>query len=136
MEYQYRAKGRNDRDIPKMLSPMTYIISILSRLFSPGPSDKPATAPTPSLSTPASLFRHQCHHLVDPISKEVDGYFLENWNFETEKAKEKFVAAGFSRVTCLYFPMALDNRIQFACRLLTILFLMDGEYLLNHSNDS
>ncbi|KAK3177971.1 hypothetical protein OEA41_000103 [Lepraria neglecta] len=133
MEYQYRSRGRNNKDMekgPKMSSPLSYIISFLSRLILPGPVEEPATAATPTLSTPPSLFQHQCHRLVDPVTEEVDGYFLKNWNFETEKAKKKFVAAGFSRVTCLYFPMALDDRIHFACRLLTILFLIDD--VLDH----
>lgn len=68
-----------------------------------------------------------CHPLVDAVSKEVNEYFLEHWPFPTEKARKKFVAAGFPRVTCLYFPKALDDRIHFACRLLTVLFLIDGE---------
>ena len=31
------------------------------------------------------------------------------------------------QVTCLYFPMGKDDRIEYACRLLTVLFLIDGE---------
>ncbi|KAI8623281.1 Aristolochene synthase in complex with 12,13 Difluorofarnesyl diphosphate [Xylariaceae sp. FL1651] len=59
------------------------------------------------------------------VIEEVDGYFLRHWPFPGTKARKKFVAAGFSRVTCLYFPKALDDRIHFACRLLTALFLVD-----------
>ncbi|KAI3316783.1 Aristolochene synthase in complex with 12,13 Difluorofarnesyl diphosphate [Xylariaceae sp. AK1471] len=62
---------------------------------------------------------------MDEVIQEVDGYFLKHWPFPDKKAREKFIAAGFSRVTCLYFPKALDDRIHFACRLLTILFLVD-----------
>ena len=65
---------------------------------------------------------------MDQVSKEIDDWFLENWDFDNEKSKRRFVAAGFSRVTCLYFPMALDDRIHFACALLTILFLIDGRF--------
>ncbi|KAI0109098.1 Aristolochene synthase in complex with 12,13 Difluorofarnesyl diphosphate [Nemania sp. FL0031] len=61
------------------------------------------------------------------VIKEVDGYFLTHWPFPGKEAREKFIAAGFSRVTCLYFPKALDDRIHFACRLLTILFLFDDQ---------
>lgn len=64
---------------------------------------------------------------MESISHEVDEYFLERWCFESEKARTKFVAANFSGVTCLYFPKALDDRIHFACRLLTVLFLIDGK---------
>jgi aristolochene synthase len=66
------------------------------------------------------------HPLVDSISAEVNGWFLQHWPFPDEKARKKFVAAGFSRVTCLYFPLARNDRIAYACQLLTILFLIDG----------
>lgn len=74
---------------------------------------------------PASIWSPKCQPCVDQVIKEVDGYFLEHWDFPTEKSKKVFVAAGFSRVTALYFPMAKDDRIHFACRLLTVLFLID-----------
>ncbi|RHZ50905.1 carbonyl reductase (NADPH-dependent) ari1 [Aspergillus thermomutatus] len=80
---------------------------------------------TGSLQPPPTLLQPLCHPRVDEVTKEVDGYFLEHWKFPNEKARKKFVAAGFSRVTCLYFPKALDDRIHFACRLLTVLFLID-----------
>lgn len=79
------------------------------------------------LAQSPSYFTPLCHPLVESVSQEVNRYFLKHWNFETEKARKKFIAAGFSRVTCLYFPTALDDRIHFACRLLTVLFLIDGE---------
>ncbi|KFY03254.1 hypothetical protein O988_01597, partial [Pseudogymnoascus sp. VKM F-3808] len=65
------------------------------------------------------------HPLVDLISAQVDGWFLQHWPFPDPKAKKKFVAAGYSRVTCLYFPLSRNDRIAFACQLLTILFLID-----------
>ncbi|KAI9837889.1 MAG: carbonyl reductase (NADPH-dependent) ari1 [Sclerophora amabilis] len=74
---------------------------------------------------PPSHFHARIHPLVDQVSAEVDGYFLEHWPFTTEQQRKKFRAAGFSRVTCLYYPAALDDRIHFACRLLTVLFLID-----------
>ena len=78
------------------------------------------------ISPPSSYFKPIHHPKMDEVSREVDSYFLEHWPFKNEKARKKFVDAGFSRVTCLYFPEALDDRIHFACRLLTILFLIDG----------
>jgi aristolochene synthase len=68
------------------------------------------------------------HPLEPEISRKVDDYFLEHWPFTNEKARMKFVAAGFPRVTCLYFPLARDDRIEFAALLLTILFLVDGKW--------
>ena len=78
---------------------------------------------------PPTVFTPICHPLVEEATREVDGYYLKHWGFPDEKARKKFVAAGFSRVTCLYFPKALDDRIAYACSLLTILFLIDGKYL-------
>ena len=104
-----------------------YIISNLISLSSPVSALDPVQTPEQSPSTPPSLFQYKCHRLVDQVSKEVDEWFLEDWKFENESSRRRFVAAGFSRVTCLYFPMALDDRIHFACRLLTILFLIDGK---------
>ncbi len=75
---------------------------------------------------PLSSWAPACHPLVDPVTLEVDAWFLDNWPFPSDKARQKFVAAGFSKVTCLYFPLAKDDRIAFACRLLAILFLIDG----------
>lgn len=68
----------------------------------------------------------KCHPLEEQMTEEVNSYFLQHWPFENEKARKKFVAAGFSRVTCMYFPMAKDESLHFACRLLTLLFLIDG----------
>lgn len=106
---------------------------------SAGSSDEeePDVKPKSSkISIPASKWTPMCHPRVSEVSKEVDGDFLERWGFPAEKAKKKFLAAGFSRVTCLYFPLALDDRIHFACRLLTILFLVDGKFLKIISLDS
>lgn len=101
------------------------------------PSKRPTVSPTPlggpvtnPFTPPPSRFEPRCHPLEKQITKEVDGFFLTHWPFKTEKDRKKFVAAGFSRVTCLYFPLAKDDRIHFACRLLTILFLIDGEFIL------
>ena len=64
---------------------------------------------------------------AEEVAKEVDAYFLQHWNFPNAKAEKTFVNAGFSEVTSLYFPLAKDDRIHFACRLLTVLFLIDDE---------
>ncbi|KAF2973138.1 hypothetical protein GQX73_g398 [Xylaria multiplex] len=93
-----------------------------------------ASAPVPQspafFDIPPSHLQPRCHRLEKQVTEEVNGYFLEHWPFPTEKSRKKFVNAGFSEVTCWYFPMALDDRIHFACRLLTILFLIDD--LLEH----
>ncbi|KAM7185509.1 Isoprenoid synthase domain containing protein [Naviculisporaceae sp. PSN 640] len=86
---------------------------------------RPTTQQPPLWSPPPSLFQAECHPLEKYISDEVDKYFLIHWPFKSAKERRKFVAAGFSRVTCLYFPLARDDRIHFGCRLLTLLFLID-----------
>lgn len=79
---------------------------------------------------PPSSWTPRCHAREKDVAEIVDNYYLEHWPFPSQKSKQKFLNAGFSRVTCLYFPTAKDDRIEFACRLLTILFLIDGELSL------
>jgi len=75
---------------------------------------------------PQTIFRAQIHKNEQGVTAEVNDYFLKHWPFENERARMKFIAVGFSRVTCYYFPLALDDRIALACRLITLLFLIDG----------
>ncbi|KAM7203153.1 Aristolochene synthase [Naviculisporaceae sp. PSN 640] len=74
---------------------------------------------------PPSRWVPLIHPRAEEVAREVDGYFLEHWPFPNEAARKTFLQAGFSRVTCLYFPLAKDDRIHFGCRLLTVLFLID-----------
>lgn len=74
---------------------------------------------------PPSKWQPLNHPRAKEVAKEVDTYFLQHWNFPNAKAEKQFLNAGFSDVTCLYFPLAKDDRIHFACRLLTVLFLID-----------
>ncbi|RYP46148.1 hypothetical protein DL768_007623 [Monosporascus sp. mg162] len=74
---------------------------------------------------PSSRWTAEIHPREREVSDEVNGYFLEHWPFPNEKARKKFVASGFPRATCFTFPRALDDRIHFVCRLLTLLFLVD-----------
>jgi hypothetical protein len=89
-----------------------------------------------ALVIPPSHLLPQCYHREKHVTEEVNAYFLEHWPFENEKSRTKFVHAGFSTVTCWYFPKALDDRIHFACRLLTLLFLIDGSHLLSYQAGS
>lgn len=84
------------------------------------------TTPASRLWTPpTSKWIPLCHPGAEEVGRQVDAYFLQHWKFRDAKAEKVFLKAGFSRVTCLYFPLAKDDRIHFACRLLTILFLID-----------
>ena len=85
-----------------------------------------ASSPTRPWKIPASAWQSLRHPRSNEVSREVNAYFIQHWPFSDSKAERKFVNAGFPNVTCLYFPLAKDDRIHFACRLLTILFLIDG----------
>jgi hypothetical protein len=74
---------------------------------------------------PTSKWIPMCHPRAEEVARQVDAYFLQHWKFCNTKSEKVFLNAGFSRVTCLYFPLAKDDRIHFACRLLTVLFLID-----------
>lgn len=91
-----------------------------------------SSSPAVKDNIPLSEWEPLQHPCVDEVSHEVDQYFLRHWNFPGEKARKNFLAADFSGVTCLYFPLARNDRIHAACRLLTILFLIDGKTLLLH----
>lgn len=84
---------------------------------------------TETWKIPSSRWTHQIHPRSEQVAQEVDDYFVRNWHFPDDHAKTSFLKAGFSHVTCLYFPLAKDDRIHFACRLLTVLFLIDGMFL-------
>ncbi|KAK1728207.1 hypothetical protein CaCOL14_010293 [Colletotrichum acutatum] len=79
----------------------------------------------PSNPPSAAQFTAKIHPREREVSAEVNGFFLDHWPFPDAKSRKKFVAAGFSQVTCFYYPTALDDRISFACHLLTLLFLID-----------
>jgi len=80
---------------------------------------------------PGFLQKALSHPRMQEVIEQVDSYFLRHWPFEGKKAGRKFVNAGFSRVTCNYFPKALDDRIHFASELLTILFLVVGKFKIH-----
>lgn len=82
----------------------------------------------PSDPPSAAHFTAKIHPREKEVSSEVNAFFLNHWPFADAKSRKKFVAAGFSQVTCFYYPTALNDRISFACRLLTLLFLIDGKW--------
>jgi hypothetical protein len=78
---------------------------------------------------PICSLEPRCHPLEPDVADQVDSFFIQHWTFPNIQAIKKFRNARFSQVTCYYFPEALDDRIHFACRLLTLLFLIDGMIL-------
>lgn len=93
-----------------------------------GTGNNPIVKGSQSWRIPPSEWTAMIHPRAEEVAREVDTYFLEHWNFPDDRARSTFLKAGFSRVTCLYFPLAKDDRIHFACRLLTVLFLIDGGF--------
>ncbi|KAM7188760.1 Isoprenoid synthase domain containing protein [Rhypophila sp. PSN 637] len=67
------------------------------------------------MESPSVYWTHEIHPRAEEVAQEVDNYFLQNWNFADERARKTFLKAGFSH----------DGRIHYACRLLTVLFLID-----------
>lgn len=91
--------------------------------------NKPQQA-RPSTEVKPSILKSLCHPLVEQVSKEVDEYFSQHWPFKDDKTRKKFISQGVPRVTCLYCAKALDDRIAFACKLITITFLTDGKCIM------
>ena len=111
-----------DTRVPEVVRKLVQDVPTKASTTSQPPSSQPIQHWVPPPSQWVSLI----HPRAEEVAREVDGYFLEHWNFPHEKSKKVFVNAGFSRVTCFYFPLAKNDRIHFACRLLTFLFLIDG----------
>ncbi|KAI5862641.1 Aristolochene synthase [Durotheca rogersii] len=69
----------------------------------------------------------QCHPRADEVVRDVQDFFLEHWDFPDEKSRGKFAAEGVARMCCITYPKARDDRIELVCKLITLLFLTDGE---------
>ncbi|KAK8872555.1 Aristolochene synthase [Apiospora arundinis] len=90
------------------------------------PSTDPEDALPPwYMAVRPTRFTPVCHPHVARVQKEVDTYFLENWPFPNSKSRKRFLGADFTRCMCYNYPEALDDRIAVACRLITLLFLVD-----------
>ncbi|KAI0966357.1 Aristolochene synthase, partial [Xylaria arbuscula] len=84
-------------------------------------------SPLPNLDLNPSIFKLLCHASYSKIAPEINEYFLKHWNFRNDKSRKKFIAADYPRFVCLSYPLSSDDRIGFACRIITILFLIDDE---------
>jgi aristolochene synthase len=67
----------------------------------------------------------QKHHRTDEVVKAVNDFFLEHWPFKTSKHRQRFVNEGLPCYVCALYPLSLDERLQWDCRLLTLGFLID-----------
>jgi hypothetical protein len=131
--YNPRVKARPSAQV-HIFSSMDDFSAEISTQFS-GIPDGVSTRNRPQRTQwkpPTSYWTPICHPHAKEVCQEIDNYFLQNWVFPSPEAEKKFLEAGFSRVTCFYFPLSKDDRIGLACRLLTVLFLVDGELTLIH----
>jgi len=118
--------------ISAVLGRSCHRLLILTATMGTSPS-KPQQA-RPSVELRPSILKSLCHPLVEQVSKEVDEYFSQHWPFKDDKTRKKFISQGIPRVTCLYCAKALDDRIAFACKLITITFLTDGKCIMLRLN--
>lgn len=72
-----------------------------------------------------TLLEARTHHRTDEIVKSVNDFFLEHWPFKTAKHRQRFTEEGHPWYVCALFPLSLDERLLWACRLLTLGFLID-----------
>lgn len=120
--------------MPPMLDIQTHRDESFDHMVTDFVKPVPATISTkiPSYEPQPSLWKPLRHPRYIEVSKETDDFFLKHWKFPSAKAEEKFLNCDFSSFACHYFPLAKDDRIQFACRNITLLFLVDGKVATNY----
>ncbi|KAK6984773.1 Aristolochene synthase in complex with 12,13 Difluorofarnesyl diphosphate [Favolaschia claudopus] len=74
---------------------------------------------------PPTIFVPKVHPMRKDISLDVNAYFLGHWPFPNEKARRKFIDSDFCYGLCATWPESVDDRMNHACRLFTLLFLVD-----------
>ncbi|KAI0146376.1 Aristolochene synthase in complex with 12,13 Difluorofarnesyl diphosphate [Xylariaceae sp. FL1272] len=82
-------------------------------------------APFNKRQIPSSGLTAMCHPLTEKAIREVNEFFLEHWKFPSPQVRKRFEGDGMTRVTCFYVCKSLDDRLILACRLITLLFLID-----------
>lgn len=61
------------------------------------------------------------------IQAQVEPYFTQNWKFSSEKAKQGFLAVGFSQAFSRFFPLTLNDRVEGTCKMHYLALLIDGK---------
>lgn len=82
------------------------------------PHDKP----------PATILEIKCHPEVEDVCARVDGFFLENWPFPTQQDKNNYTSSELCRWACYALPGSRSDRVDDACKVNILLFLLDGKY--------
>ena len=81
----------------------------------------------PDARPPPTVFPITYHPQADHVCAELDAFFYRYWPWKSEAAREHFLRSEINRWACLAFPLAREDRIMEACRVNTLLFLLDGE---------
>jgi len=80
----------------------------------------------PKKDTPPTQFAIKCHPRAAQVTAELDAFFIKYWPFKDEKARESFKAGQYNLWACMALPSAHDDRVHDACKVNTLLFLLDG----------
>lgn len=82
----------------------------------------------PNEKTPSTIFETKCHPEVEDVCARVDGYFLDHWPFPTQQDKDNYKASDLCRWACYALPGSTSDRVDDACKVNILLFLLDGEW--------
>lgn len=86
------------------------------------------------MECPKSDFAVLQHPLYESLKKETDQYFIDNWPFlfpnedNNKKSLDKFLKANYPLCASLYFPQSKDERLRFAARMFSVVFIVDGMF--------
>ncbi|CEJ58436.1 hypothetical protein PMG11_07091 [Penicillium brasilianum] len=61
------------------------------------------------------------------IQSQVEPYFAQNWKFPSEKAKQGFLAVGFSQAFSQFFPLTVNERVVGTCKMHYLALLIDDQ---------
>ncbi|KAK7000163.1 Aristolochene synthase in complex with 12,13 Difluorofarnesyl diphosphate [Favolaschia claudopus] len=94
-------------------------------MSAPSPKHGVDQLPSWMAGLPPTIFIPKIHPLREDITQDVNAFFLAHWPFPNEKARKKFVESDFCYALCATWPESLDDRMRHACRLVTLVFLID-----------
>jgi aristolochene synthase len=83
--------------------------------------------PSQIRGVPQTLLDSKSHPLGwQTIQAQVEPYFEQNWKFPSEKAKQGFLAVGFSHAFSRFFPLTVNERVEGTCKMHYLALLIDG----------
>ncbi|KIJ30011.1 hypothetical protein M422DRAFT_36729 [Sphaerobolus stellatus SS14] len=78
---------------------------------------------TPNVS---SRISPRLHPKTNEVIPQVDEWFLHHWPFLNEGAFEEYKSTDLALFTCYAAADALDERLELACKLINVAFLVDA----------